>query len=475
MEAILARADGVPMYAVETVRALVADCRLERSEGSYRPVGDLSELRVPETLQSLIGSRLDALDPVDRGLLQDGAVLGQTFSAASLAAVAGLTEAELEPRLRGLVRRELVQVDVDPRSPERGQHGFVQSLVREVAYSTLARRDRRARHLAVARYFESLDDPEVAGALASHYLAAQQASAEGPEADALAIQARRALRAAAERAIDLGADDQSVTYVEQALSITTSEHERAELQELAATAGSHAAHYETAIASATAAIAAYRSDGDVDGVARASDLLGTVQIDASLLTEARETLVTALGEVAARPEQRDGALRAVLEARLSRVLMRVSEYPAAIEAADRALAIAERDRLEAIVAEALINKGSTLGGLGRWREGSALLETRCGSRSGSATSTASCAGGTTWPRRSGSRNRSARSRWSTRRSMSADGSADARTTSGWPRWSGSASTPRPGTGIERSGSSRSSSTTAWPTSIGRDSSASGSR
>jgi tetratricopeptide (TPR) repeat protein len=165
-----------------------------------------------------------------------------------------------------------------------------------------------------------------------------------------------------------------VTYVEQALSITTSEHERAELQELAATAGSHAAHYETAIVSATAAIAAYRSDGDVDGVARASDLLGTIQIDASLLTEARETLVTALGEVAARPEHRDGARRAVLEARQSRVLMRVSEYPAAIEAADRALAIAERDRLEAIVAEALINKGSTLGGLGRWREGSALLE-----------------------------------------------------------------------------------------------------
>jgi len=36
--------------------------------------------------------------------------------------------------------------DVDPRSPERGQYAFVQSLVREVAYGTLSRPDRRNRH-----------------------------------------------------------------------------------------------------------------------------------------------------------------------------------------------------------------------------------------------------------------------------------------------------------------------------------------
>ena len=73
-------------------------------------------------------------------------------------------------------------------------YAFVQSLIREVAYGTLARRDRRARHLAAARYFEAIGDDELAGALASHYVAAHEASDEGPEADAIAAQARLALR-----------------------------------------------------------------------------------------------------------------------------------------------------------------------------------------------------------------------------------------------------------------------------------------
>ena len=82
-----------------------------------------------------------------------------------------------------------------------GQHAFVQALIREVAYNTLARRERKARHLAAARFFESLGSDEAAGALAGHYLAAHRNAPEGPEADAVAAQARIALRAAAERAI----------------------------------------------------------------------------------------------------------------------------------------------------------------------------------------------------------------------------------------------------------------------------------
>src|SRR6185437_990177 len=49
-EAIVARADGVPLYAVETVRMLLAQGRLVLADGVYRPVGELSDLAVPETL-----------------------------------------------------------------------------------------------------------------------------------------------------------------------------------------------------------------------------------------------------------------------------------------------------------------------------------------------------------------------------------------------------------------------------------------
>ena len=57
--------------------------------------------------------------------------------------------------------REILTLDTDPRSPERGQYAFVQALIREVAYNTLARRDRKTRHLAAARFFESLGTDEL--------------------------------------------------------------------------------------------------------------------------------------------------------------------------------------------------------------------------------------------------------------------------------------------------------------------------
>ena len=191
---IVARADGIPLYAVETVRMLLSQGRLVVESGTYRPVGDLDDVAVPETLTALITSRLDALDPADRALLEDAAVLGQSFGPAGLSAVSGVAEADLEPRLRTLVRRELLIHDLDPRSPERGQYAFVQALIREVAYNTLSKRDRKSRHLAAARYFETLDTEELAGGLAGHYLAAQRLASDPAEAGALAAQARVALR-----------------------------------------------------------------------------------------------------------------------------------------------------------------------------------------------------------------------------------------------------------------------------------------
>jgi len=188
VKAIVDRADGIPLYAVETVRMLLADGRLALEDGAYHPTGDLTTLAVPETLTALIASRLDGLPPDERALVADAAVLGQSFTLAGLSAVSGVTEADLEPRLHGLVRRELLMLQADPRSPERGQYAFVQALIREVAYNTLAKRDRKSRHLAAARFFEGLGTDELAGALAGHYLAAHENATEGPEAEALAAQ-----------------------------------------------------------------------------------------------------------------------------------------------------------------------------------------------------------------------------------------------------------------------------------------------
>jgi class 3 adenylate cyclase/tetratricopeptide (TPR) repeat protein len=370
VKAIVERADGIPLYAVETVRMLLTDGRLALDGDVYRPVGDLTTLAVPETLTALIASRLDDLEPADRSLLCDAAVLGQSFTLAGLAAVSGIDGVGLEPRLRALVRRELLALETDPRSPERGQYAFVQALIREVAYNTLARRDRKARHLAAARFFESLGSDELAGALAGHYLAAHRNSPEGAEADAVAAQARIALRAAAERAGALGSPDQALTFLDQALTVTTDSGERAELLERAGEAASAAGRHEAAERHLHQAIAAQRELGDRTATTAATAALGRALLSAWRTTEALALLEPAADEFADLAADPAGI---TLGGQLARAYFLRSNNRRAIEVADRVLEAAERADLTAIVADTLVTKGTALAYLGRPIEGLGAL------------------------------------------------------------------------------------------------------
>jgi class 3 adenylate cyclase/tetratricopeptide (TPR) repeat protein len=370
--AIVERADGMPLYAVETVRMLLAEGRLALKDGAYHPVGDLANLAVPETLTALIASRLDGLPPDERALVSDAAVLGQSFTLSGLSAVSGLAEAELEPRLRLLVRRETLRLEADPRSPERGQYGFVQALTREVAYHTLAKRDRKVRHLAAARFFESLGSDELAGALAGHYLAAHEAAAEGPEADALAAQARIALRAAADRAAALGAHEQAVVFLRQALTVTTDPGEEAELLERAGDSASAALHTDEAETLLRRAVALHRDLADQAAAARATAALGQALIEAYRTEQALAVLEPAADEFAALGT--DPGFIALL-GQLARAYMLHEEPARAVEVADRTLVAAERADLVGLVADTLVTRGSALGDLGRGYEGQGAIET----------------------------------------------------------------------------------------------------
>ena len=372
VRAIVDRADGIPLYAVETVRMLVAEGRLGASgDGTYAPTGDLTTLAVPETLTALIAARLDGLDPADRSLVLDAAVLGQSFTRAALAVVSGIDELSLEPRLRALVRRELFAHLTDPRSPERGQYAFVQALIREVAYNTLARRDRKARHLAAARHFESIGSDELAPALAGHYLAASENAADGPEADTLAAQARVALRAAAEHAAALGSHDQAVGFLTQAIAVTTDSAERAALMERAGVSASIGASHDLAERLLQEAMDGYVALDDPDGLARAAAALASEQVNRYRVEAAIETVTSAMERLSG-VEDRPAVVG--LRAMLARAYYMHDEPRRAIEIADGVLEAAERLDDGSIVAEVLIARGGALGDLGRTHEGLAVIE-----------------------------------------------------------------------------------------------------
>ena len=93
-EAIVERAAGIPLYAVELLRGLLAQGQLAGEAGDYRVVGDLTQLVIPESLQAVIGARLDRLGADERALIQDAAVLGQTFNVTGLAVLTGQDTAD---------------------------------------------------------------------------------------------------------------------------------------------------------------------------------------------------------------------------------------------------------------------------------------------------------------------------------------------------------------------------------------------
>jgi class 3 adenylate cyclase/tetratricopeptide (TPR) repeat protein len=370
---VLARAEGIPLYAVETVRMLLDRGLLRTEEGGYTVTGPIEDLEVPETLHALIAARLDALPPEERALLQDAAVLGKSFTRAGSAAVSGRPPTDLEGALASLVRKDLLSVQSDPRSPERGQYGFVQDLVRKVAYETLSRKERRARHLAAAAYMaDAVEDEEVAEVVASHYLEAYRAVPDADDAAEISAAARRALVDAGQRAASLAAHEEAERYFMQAAELADDPKEEANLLERAGVRAWLRAATEEATQVLERSRTLFEGQGETHAAARVSARLGEIMWLSGRLEQAIEQMERSF-EVLSRDEP-DADL-AWLAAQLGRFLYFAGRPEAGAKRLERALEMAESLALPDVVSEALNSKGALymMGHLGRPEEGFALL------------------------------------------------------------------------------------------------------
>ena len=127
----------------------------------------------------------------------------------------------MEPLLGSLVRKEVLSLQADPALPEHGQYGFLQDLVRRVAYETLARRDRKARHLAAAEQIAmAIGEEDVPEVIASHLVAAREAAPEAEDAAAITGRAGRMYVLAGERAARLAAAGEAQRFFELAAELS---------------------------------------------------------------------------------------------------------------------------------------------------------------------------------------------------------------------------------------------------------------
>jgi hypothetical protein len=309
--AITRQAQGIPLFAVETVRALIDRDIVQPVEGEYRLVGDLGRLAVPDSLHALLAARLDALDPGVRRLVTDAAVLGASFPAEALIAVSGKDEPTVRAALAELVRREVLAVSADPLSPERGSYQFAQQMLRQVAYDTLSRRDRKARHLAVAAHLRAAfagDGEEVADVIARHYLDALNAAPEDHDAERIRVQAAAARIRAAERAERTGALTQAATSYASAAELTPvpdadGQQVAGRLWEHAAQAACDAGDFSLAVGYADRARADYLQCEQARAAARVQAIAGQALRLWGRFAEARDQLTIAMEVLRADPDR----------------------------------------------------------------------------------------------------------------------------------------------------------------------------
>ena len=369
---ILDRAEGIPLYAVETVRMLLDRGALVQEGSVYRPTGTIDALEVPETLHALIAARLDGLTPEERRVLQDGSVLGKTFTRSAVAALSRLAEAELEPLLSSLTRKEVLGVQADPRSPEHGQFGFLQDLLRRVAYETLSRTDRKAKHLAAAAYLEDAwGEHEVVEVVASHYLDAYEIAPNAEDAGEIRALAGEQLARAGERAASLGASEEGERYFAQAAELADNELRRAELAEQAGRMALLGARYERARTLLDEAHTVLETHGLRKQAALVSAVLGEIDFREGHPPQAVARLQTALGELEEEEPDEDVA---TVAAQLGRFLVLDRQPDLAAPHLERALELAEEFDLPEVFAQALTSKALLYTSRNRLEEGRILLE-----------------------------------------------------------------------------------------------------
>jgi class 3 adenylate cyclase/tetratricopeptide (TPR) repeat protein len=336
---VLSRAEGMPLYAVETVRMLLDRGLLEQQGSRYRVTGDVDELDVPETLHALAAARLDGLTQNERVVLQDAAVFGESFTPAGVAALSERTSGSVTEILDGLVAKQVLGFNDDHLSSERGQYHFLQGLLRTTAYATLSRKDRKSRHLAAARHLQEAwgeEAPELAEVLAAHFLEAAAADPDAADAPRIRAAACETLAEAGERALSLALGAEAQRAFDRAAELAEDDRARADLLDRAGRAAQQNADSGSARERLEQAVSLFDALGDQPGAARSMAALAQSLFWEDRLDDAIDLMRRAVAGLAEGSADQAEAL-----ASLSHFLVFKNEFDEALAAADAALAIAE--------------------------------------------------------------------------------------------------------------------------------------
>jgi len=351
------RSGGNPFYAEELLYALQDrggfDLLVLAAQRGRTPAwGSL-----PETLRDSVLTRTAGLDHNEHETLAYAAVIGRQSEFELLLSVTGLSESELIRSVEALVRRGLMFEETEDR------YSFRHALTREAVYENLLGRDRRVRHRHVLRALEALGGPgqeDHLEALANHSLRAH------------APDAARYARLAGERASQVFAHGEALSYFETALSLSTdlTIRERAELLDALARSAWHLGDRDV---SESAWCEAHDLFTELNEWEKVSEILRYRSVTAFYYGEHQRAFVLLQAALDVLKDVPPGAALALALSALARLHQYQGQLNESLEHGQRAMELAQMLKDEHIVTRCLQHLGVAWAQLGQVDHGQSLL------------------------------------------------------------------------------------------------------
>ena len=334
--AIRARTGGNPLFVREIAGLMVLAGRV-----------DVAPASVPDAVTAVIQRRLAFLTESSVAMLQAAAVLGQDFTAESVADVADTALDDVNDGLEPSIRAGLL-------TEVQGRRAFGHDLIRQVVLESMSASRRTTLHRRAAALLEGRvdGDPSLHAAIADHLA---QAGADS------AAEASRHWYAAALQALDVLAYEEAATCFARARAV--GHHDASRHAELLADEGNallRAGDLPAARARFTDCAAAARISGRADLFADAVLGIGTGPSGFEVPLPSAEQ-VQMLSDALALLPAGDKATRSRLLARMSVAGATPAGQTSAREIAEQALGLAEETGDPQLVAQALVALNDALG------------------------------------------------------------------------------------------------------------------
>jgi tetratricopeptide (TPR) repeat protein len=219
-------AEGNPLFVEETIRMLADTGDLRLTDGQWALASPASQLSIPSTIHALVAARLDRLDPQEGQVLERAAVVGKVFGWGAVSALTDVgTRDSIGAHLQSLMRKQLIRPRYgDP--DDQDSFEFAHSLIRDASYQQIAKADRADLHERFAAWVEQNRSDRVGEheEIIGYHLEQAHASLRelGPRSARTEDLAQRAfvpLAAAAERAFARGDMPAAVSLLSRATAL----------------------------------------------------------------------------------------------------------------------------------------------------------------------------------------------------------------------------------------------------------------